>query len=833
MTRTPNSQDIPNDAIRCAAPFQQVRAHPTGPLVELFGYAIAILAALLPSHSFAQADDGKAVRRAQFEQYALTHAGDAKAGQKLYASEQVTKCSVCHQVDKQGGNVGPNLSSIGNKLDRPHLIDSLLYPSKEINYSYQTTTIVTNDGRTLSGIVKDRDEQTLNVVGADAKVTNIATESVAEEVVSKVSLMPDGLVDRLTPESFTDLVAYLETLSPGKKKMGAGVRGPIDVPDGFSITTIATGFDGATALDIGPDNTILVCEQPGTIRVIKDDQLLDEPLITLPVAFYWERGIIGATFDPNYRAEPWVYVNRVVETPFVHHVVSRFRVTDNVADPASEQILLEGDDQSLVKANVPAGHQGGGIHFGPDGCLYIGVGEQTAGTPSQQMNSLLGKILRINRDGSIPSDNPFLDQTEGKYQSIWAIGCRNPFTMAIREDGHMLINDVGGKFEEVNVGRAGANYGWPNQDHGPLQNHERFEGPIHWYPQSSLNGGDFAPDHLGEWSHRYFFADFVHGWIHTIDATAGGKASPFASGLRRPVDLRFADDGSLYVLLRNAWVADDKFAGRTGSVLKISRDTIPTASVDPVRLNENAITAGGLPAFRITTPAAIYELEKTGAGLARIIDADGNDWIGFDPTPGTGAAGEYRGFPNAVFQEAGNYFHARNESTDRAVVSVKHSSSKLVVISARSESGHWACEYTFDPTHATFTMTRVPNDHPYWVLYEGVPGGQYNDDDWWMTPGSQGKRPLTESRSGDIPKSEWIAFGDRKLTRSLLVTHREDDAAPDHFYQMERKMTVFGFGRAGMQKSLVKAGESFSIGFVESTEPSTLAATATAWNQSK
>lgn len=510
-------------------------------------------------------------RRKHYEQYTLTHSGDAKAGEQLFRSEK-TKCNVCHAVGKSGGVVGPNLSSVGNKLDRPHLIDSLLYPSNEINYSYQTVTVTTTEGLAHSGVVKQRDDDAVTLMGADGKSTKISVALIDEELTSKVSIMPDGLAEALSVAEFTDLVAYLETLGDANARMGGAIRGPISLPEGFSVATVATGFSGATALAIGPGNTVLVCEQPGTIRVVVNDVLLETPLISLPVAFYWERGVIGAALDPSFPSEPWVYVNRVVEQPFVHHVVSRFRVVDNVADASTEEVLIAGDDQSKVKGNYPAGHQGGGIHFGPDGCLYVGVGDQTAGTPAQEMDSLLGKILRINRDGSIPADNPFVGSTHGKYQAIWAIGCRNPFTMAVRRDGHILINDVGGRTEEVNVGRAGANYGWPKIEHGPGTDEDSpYDGPIHWYPQSSINGGDFAPDGLGKWSGRYFFADFVHGWIHTIDAEVGGGATEFAKGLRRPVDLRFAANGDLYVLLRNAWVVDDKFQGGTGSLVKISR----------------------------------------------------------------------------------------------------------------------------------------------------------------------------------------------------------------------------------------------------------------------
>jgi glucose/arabinose dehydrogenase len=184
----------------------------------------------------------------------------------------------------------------------------------------------------------------------------------------------------------------------------------------------------------------------------------------------------------------------------------------------------------------------------------------------------LGKLLRLNPDGTIPSDNPFLEKASGKYQAIWARGCRNPFTFAVQPStGTIFINDVGGKHEEINRGVAGANYGWPVVDHGPTQQ-AGFIGAIHYYPEASIAGGDFADADLAwpdEYRGRYFFADFVHGWIKTLDPSAPGEAVDFAGGLRRPVDLRFATDASLYVLLRNAWVIDKKFEGGTGALLRI------------------------------------------------------------------------------------------------------------------------------------------------------------------------------------------------------------------------------------------------------------------------
>ncbi len=261
--------------------------------------------------------------------------------------------------------------------------------------------------------------------------------------------------------------------------------------------------------------------------------------------------------------------------PYPHHRISRFRVDGDRARCESETILLEGDDQRKMGGSVPAGHQGGAIHFGKDGKLYIALGEQTAGQPSQEMNTLLGKLLRINADGTIPEDNPFYATTSGKYRAIWALGLRNPFTFAIQpETGRIFINDVGGVAEEINEGFAGANYGWPTIEHGPTRD-RRFRGPIHAYPTASIAGGAFAPSEPraalpDALRGKYFFMDFVKGWVNVLDPDPPERVSTFAAGLGRPVDLRFADDGGLYILLRDAWVKDRDFQPRTGRLVRIS-----------------------------------------------------------------------------------------------------------------------------------------------------------------------------------------------------------------------------------------------------------------------
>jgi putative heme-binding domain-containing protein len=517
-----------------------------------------------------------------YEEHALTHAGDPAKGRLVFEKDHRTYCAACHRVDGNGGEGGPDLSSIGGKFDRPHLIESLLQPSRQIVEGYRTSTIWRTDGAILTGVVTQQNAQHITLCDATGKKHIVPRHDVEARSESSLSIMPERLTDVLSVGEFTDLVAYLESLRPGGPlKFGDGTTGPISLPERFVVRTTATGLTGTTALEVLRDGRLLVCQQTGAVRVIQHGALVEQPFVTLPVDSTWERGVIGVTIDPAFPANPFVYVCWVAKAPFPHHRVSRFTAEGNVARAGSEKLLVVGDDQQKMGGSVPAGHQGGALHFGPDGKLYVAIGEQTAEAPSQQLNTFLGKLLRINADGTIPHDNPFVGQTQGKYQAIWCRGLRNPFTFAFNPaDGKMLINDVGGKFEEINAGRAAGNYGWPLADHGPSDD-ERFIGPIFWYPEASINGGDFCRQDSpwpAQYRGRYFFADFVHGWIKSLDPDNPQDVQTFATGLRRPVDLRFDHEGNLYVLLRNAWVIDDKFRGGTGSLLDIRYLGVPESS---------------------------------------------------------------------------------------------------------------------------------------------------------------------------------------------------------------------------------------------------------------
>jgi glucose/arabinose dehydrogenase len=324
------------------------------------------------------------------------------------------------------------------------------------------------------------------------------------------------------------------------------------LPAGF-IETQISGLSNPTAMEIAPDGRIFVCLQGGGLRVIKNGALLPTPFLTLNVDPAGERGLLGIAFDPNFATNNFLYLYYTVPIEPRHNRVSRFTANGDVVVPGSETIILE-----LENLTSATNHNGGAIHFGPDGKLYVAVGENATASNAQTLSNRLGKMLRINANGSIPTDNPFFNQAVGNNRSIWAFGLRNPFTFAFQPGtGRIFINDVGqNTWEEINDGIAGSNYGWPNTE-GPTTN-PAFRSPLFAYTHAAgcaIAGGAFYNPATVQFPDtfvgKYFFADLCGGWIRLFDPAAG-TASDFASGISFPVDLKVGADGSLYYLSRGS-----------------------------------------------------------------------------------------------------------------------------------------------------------------------------------------------------------------------------------------------------------------------------------------
>lgn len=290
---------------------------------------------------------------------------------------------------------------------------------------------------------------------------------------------------------------------------------------------------------------------------MKNGTLLSSTFLKLTVNTSGERGLLGIAFDPAFATNKHLYLYYTATTPVVHNRVSRFTANGDRVVAGSERVIFD-----LPAPGDSARHNGGAIRFGADGKLYIAVGDNQNGANSQSLSSVFGKLLRINKDGSIPSSNPFFTSTTGKNRAIWALGLRNPFNFDVqRGAGRIFINDAGeDTWEEINDGIAGSNYGWPLTE-GPTDD-PRFRGPVFSYGQGNsategcvITGGTFynpATVQLpSAFVGDYFFADFCSGWIRRFDPETG-NAHAFATGIDRPVALAVAKNGALLYLARGS-----------------------------------------------------------------------------------------------------------------------------------------------------------------------------------------------------------------------------------------------------------------------------------------
>jgi glucose/arabinose dehydrogenase len=370
-------------------------------------------------------------------------------------------------------------------------------------------------------------------------------------VFKVIGQMPKGFVyarfakgvQRFAPLSLITVIAF--SFAPLQQ-----ISAQTILPAGFGERQYATGLTDPTAMAFAPDpcpasgtpvHRLFVCEKGGTVRVFRNGVLQANPFLTVAADTRGERGLDGICFDPNFAANGYVYVYYTVlqsdPTLPTHNRLSRF-----TADSANPDVALAGSETPIMEMDNLAAtsyiHNGGGLHFGPDGKLYISVGENGQGTPSQSLNSVLGKILRINPipenpdgtnpDSTFPTDNPFYSTTTGKNRAIYVLGLRNPFTFNFQPgSGRMFIDDVGAyTWEEINEGGSGRNYGWPTYEGPVTPPPAGFTNPIYayqhfvgsptgcaitggaFYNPPALCSGDppygFPSSYVGQ----YFFLDF-------------------------------------------------------------------------------------------------------------------------------------------------------------------------------------------------------------------------------------------------------------------------------------------------------------------------------------
>ena len=319
----------------------------------------------------------------------------------------------------------------------------------------------------------------------------------------------------------------------------------------FVEQVVADSLDSPVSMAMAPDGRVFVCEQAGRLRVVRAGRLLKRPFVTVPTVAFQEEGLLGVTFDPQFARNARVFVCYTALTPTRHNVIASYVARGDTA--AGEGTIIYEFDTHAEHLHV-----GGALRFGRDGTLYATSGESGDGTRSHSLASTAGKIVRIHTDGRIPRDNPFPTETRGRHGAIWARGLRNAFAFDIHpKSGRMLVNDVGGvRFEEVNEGRPGADFGWPVAE-GPVHQ-APFVDPLYAYAHDdgcAITGGIFyAPPRplLGaEWQDGYFFIDYCANEIRWLSPDKSPRLLRFGrTSVPGPVDVRVNTDGSLWYLAR-------------------------------------------------------------------------------------------------------------------------------------------------------------------------------------------------------------------------------------------------------------------------------------------
>jgi glucose/arabinose dehydrogenase len=388
-----------------------------------------------------------------------------------------------------------------------------------------------------------------------------------------------------------------------------GAAAALTLPSGFQDQTVVTGLTNPTSVAFTPDARMLIGTEAGTVRVYKSGSLVGQAAldISAKVCSDQERGLMSVAVDPAFTTNHYIYVYYTFkklgacqyasngDTLLPVNRVSRFVLGSNdVADPATETVLID---------NIPAPegyHIGADLEFGKDGYLYVSTGDGGCqysdpvwcdhyNAASRDQNVLLGKVLRVTRDGAIPSSNPYqgtdsarcnstgITTAGKKCQETFAWGLRNPFRMAFDPNAagtRFFINDVGEiTWEEIDLGQAGTDYGWNVReghcatdsatDCGPPPS--GMTNPIHDYNHNtgcmSITGGAFVPDGIwpAEYDGDYLFADLVCGRMFLLSQGSGGAftRSDFAQGFGSYglIDTVFGPNGPDWALYYINWNA--------------------------------------------------------------------------------------------------------------------------------------------------------------------------------------------------------------------------------------------------------------------------------------
>lgn len=380
---------------------------------------------------------------------------------------------------------------------------------------------------------------------------------------------------------------------------------PTVLPQGFARQTVAAGITQPTTMAQAPDGRWFVAQQNGVLKVVKSTGMNAQPFVTVSTNLDGERGLLGVAVDPNFVTNQYVYICYTVASGS-YNIIQRYTASGDTALPGSDTIIFQLD--TLI-ANY---HGGGHLDFGPDGKLYVSAGDNGRSAKAQDKDSYLGKILRINADGTTPTDNPF--PGPNKRRNVWAFGLRNPFTFAFRRDTtRMFVDDVGEiTWEEINDATVGGrNFGWPA--HEGFSNDTNYINPFYNYEHGTadslgcaITGGTFlvsdSCNYPTVYKNRYYYIDYCGNWINSISLTGTPSYSHFATLIPfYSVGITVGRDGNLYFLSR-----DNEAMYR----IKFSTDSFPIVIDHP----QDQIVAQGFSASfsvnAVGAPTLNYQWRK-------------------------------------------------------------------------------------------------------------------------------------------------------------------------------------------------------------------------------
>ena len=467
----------------------------------------------------------------EYRRHAMIREGDAARGQAIFFDEQRTGCSRCHSVDGKGGKAGPDLFAVGDKFGRSEIIEAVLEPSATITVGYSTTMMQTKSGEEYTGIIKQVTDAWIELMGADGKMVRLATGDIKEQRGSNVSLMPEGLEAGLSLPEFADLIEYLVALKQPESALTSNLGMPADIRELAKPISVRPFFSeelrfphafvhkpgdvryGLVWFGQIPvlSNSFLVVHQTGKIWLLEKNPGGDRKTLfaDFGAELFNERGpngLLGLAFHPRFRENRKYYLkHQVFEGGAIATVV-----VEKQAAPDFRSDSAQPSRRLWKVVSATQDHSGGCIAFGPDGFLYIAMGDtgpqQDPQGHGQDLTTHLGKILRIDVDHTdaglsyaIPSDNPFRGRADARPE-IWALGFREPWRFSFDPlTGDLWVGDVGqDRVEEVAIVRRGENHGW-NVYEGfePFSNRYRKEGvtyvpPVFAYRRkygNSITGG--------------------------------------------------------------------------------------------------------------------------------------------------------------------------------------------------------------------------------------------------------------------------------------------------------------------------------------------------------